>query len=250
MKPHLARRLAAVRRRARRRPATRPPRSRRSTRRSPRCATPRSQRRLCLGHHRRADDRGRPAPRRRPRPRPAPATGRSPSSTAMGFANVHVEPFDMPVWTRGAESASRSSRPSRRSWWSPRSATAPRPAPRASPAKSSASTALDALEAAPDSAVRGKIVFVDHAMPRDAGRLGLRLVRRPAPPGPDHRQPQGRDRRSSSARSAPTITATRTPASRHFADGAKPIPAGALPLPDAEQLAAHPQARQAGRRCT
>ena len=24
---------------------------------------------------------------------------------AMGFANVHVEPFDMPVWTRGAESA-------------------------------------------------------------------------------------------------------------------------------------------------
>src|SRR3954465_2632552 len=25
--------------------------------------------------------------------------------TAMGFSNVHVEPFDMPVWTRGAESA-------------------------------------------------------------------------------------------------------------------------------------------------
>src|SRR4051795_1582285 len=25
--------------------------------------------------------------------------------TAMGFANVHVEPFDMPVWVRGAESA-------------------------------------------------------------------------------------------------------------------------------------------------
>src|SRR5215217_4612267 len=25
--------------------------------------------------------------------------------TAMSFANVHVEPFTMPVWTRGAESA-------------------------------------------------------------------------------------------------------------------------------------------------
>ena len=25
--------------------------------------------------------------------------------TAMGFSNVHVEPFDMPVWVRGAESA-------------------------------------------------------------------------------------------------------------------------------------------------
>jgi carboxypeptidase Q len=24
---------------------------------------------------------------------------------AMGFANVHVEPFEMPIWTRGAESA-------------------------------------------------------------------------------------------------------------------------------------------------
>ena len=24
---------------------------------------------------------------------------------AMGFANVHLEPFDMPVWMRGAESA-------------------------------------------------------------------------------------------------------------------------------------------------
>ena len=28
-----------------------------------------------------------------------------------------------------------------------------------------------------------------------------------------------------------------------FADGVKPIPAGALPVPDAEQLAADPQAR-------
>ena len=25
--------------------------------------------------------------------------------TAMGFSNVHVEPFEMPVWTRGAEAA-------------------------------------------------------------------------------------------------------------------------------------------------
>src|SRR6185503_5327464 len=25
--------------------------------------------------------------------------------TSMGFSNVHIEPFTMPVWTRGAESA-------------------------------------------------------------------------------------------------------------------------------------------------
>ena len=31
--------------------------------------------------------------------------GRCRRLTAMGFANVRVEPFAMPVWTRGAESA-------------------------------------------------------------------------------------------------------------------------------------------------
>src|SRR5689334_16679424 len=84
---------------------------------------------------------------------------------AMGFANVRVEPFDMPVWVRGDEKA-----------W----ITAPFPQPLAVTALgNSAATpatgiegelvgfdSIEALEAAPDSAVRGKIVFVDHAMPR------------------------------------------------------------------------------------
>ena len=75
-------------------------------------------------------------------------------------------------------------------------------------------------------AVRGKIVFVDHRMAGDPGRHRLWPVRRAAPPGPDRRQPEGRDRRSSSARSAPTITAIRTPASMSFADGAQADPGG------------------------
>ena len=84
---------------------------------------------------------------------------------AMGFANVRVEPFDMPVWVRGEEKA-----------W----ITAPFPQPLAVTAlgNSGATPAqgiegelvgfstLDELKAAPDSAVRGKIVFVDHRMPR------------------------------------------------------------------------------------
>src|SRR5688572_10531803 len=84
---------------------------------------------------------------------------------AMGFSNVRVEPFDMPVWVRGEEKA-----------W----ITAPFPQPLAVTAlgNSGATPAegieaelvgfnsVDELAAAPDEAVRGKIVFSDHNMPR------------------------------------------------------------------------------------
>ena len=105
---------------------------------------------------------------------------------AMGFANVHVEPFTMPVWTRGAESAeivspfpqklvvaalgnSASTGPGgshrrNRRFRQRRCARKPRPTAR-SKARSSSSITHDA----------------------DAGRLGLRRVRRAAAPGPDDR---------------------------------------------------------------
>ena len=83
--------------------------------------------------------------------------------TAMGFANVHIEPFTMPVWTRGLESAE---------------IVAPFPQKLAVAALGySGSTgpagvtgqivyfdSVDALRAAPDGAVAGKIVFIDHHM--------------------------------------------------------------------------------------
>ena len=82
---------------------------------------------------------------------------------AMGFANVRIEPFEMPVWTRGAESAE---------------ILAPFPQKLMVAALGySGSTgpagitgqvvyfdSVDALRAAPDSAVAGKIVFIDHHM--------------------------------------------------------------------------------------
>jgi len=82
---------------------------------------------------------------------------------AMGFANVHVEPFTMPVWIRGAESAE---------------IVSPFPQKLVVAALGySGSTgsqgitgeivyfdSVDALRLAPDSAVRGKIVFIDHHM--------------------------------------------------------------------------------------
>ena len=83
--------------------------------------------------------------------------------TAMGFKNVHVEPFTMPAWIRGPESAE---------------IVSPFPQKLVVTALgNSASTgpagvtgqvvyfdSVDALRLAPDSAVRGKIVFIDHHM--------------------------------------------------------------------------------------
>jgi len=83
--------------------------------------------------------------------------------TAMGFANVHVEPFTMPVWTRGAESAE---------------IVAPFPQKLVLTALGNSGAtpeggttaqivgfpSLEALKTAPDDQVRGKIVFVWHRM--------------------------------------------------------------------------------------
>lgn len=154
---------------------------------------------------------------------------------AMGFSNVHVEEFTMPSWTRGAERL-----------------TVQAPFPQAlavTALGNSASTgaagvsgeivafdSVDALRAAPDAAVKGKIVFVDHRMAptMDGSSYG----------------PGGQPRRE-----APTVASLKgakavlvrsagTDHHRHphtgvmsFANDATPIPAGALSVVDAEQLA-------------
>ena len=114
------------------------------------------------------------------------------------------------------------------------------------PARSSASTASTRSSAAPDAAVRGKIVFVDHRMPRRPRTAsGYGQFGAPRRQGPTIASRKGAI--------AIVIRSIGTDHHRNphtgvmsFADGATPIPAGALTIPDAEQLAAHPQARQAG----
>jgi hypothetical protein len=153
---------------------------------------------------------------------------------AMGFANVRVETFDMPVWTRGAEAAE---------------ILAPFPQKLVVAALgNSASTSpegitgevvgfdtLADLEAAPDEAVRGKIVFVLHAMPRTQDGSGYGYFGGPRRQGPGIASKKGAI--------AIVIRSIGTDYHRNphtgvmsFPDGVKPIPAGALPLPDAEQL--------------
>ncbi len=153
---------------------------------------------------------------------------------ALGFSNVRVETFDMPTWTRGLEGAE---------------ILAPYPQKLAVAALgNSGSTGaegvsgevvgfdtLAALEAAPDEAVRGKIVFVSHAMPRTQNGSGYGYFGGPRRQGPGIASKKGAI--------AIVIRSIGTDHHRNphtgvmsFPEGVKPIPAGALPLPDAEQL--------------
>jgi hypothetical protein len=94
---------------------------------------------------------------------------------------------------------------------------------------------LAALEAAPDSLVQGKIVFVSHAMPRTMDGSGYGYFGGPRRQGPTIASRKGAI--------AIVIRSIGTDYHRNphtgvmaFAEGVRPIPAGALPLPDAEQL--------------
>ena len=154
--------------------------------------------------------------------------------TGMGFANVHIEPFTMPVWTRGAESAE---------------IVSPFPQKLAIAALGySGSTgpqgvtgeivyfdSVDALRAAPESAVKGKIVFIDHHMMPAQDGSGYGQFGAPRRQGPT----------IASLKGALAIVIRSIGTDHHrnphtgvqyFTDGAQPIPAGALSVPDAEQL--------------
>jgi len=153
---------------------------------------------------------------------------------AMGFSNVRVETFDMPTWIRGPESAE---------------ILAPFPQKLVVAALgNSASTGpagitgevigfdnVADLERAPDAAVRGKIVFVTHAMQRAQDGSGYGVFGSPRRQGPTIASRKGaigiviRSIGTDYHRNPHTGV-------QSFAEGVKPIPAGALTLPDAEQL--------------
>lgn len=154
--------------------------------------------------------------------------------TALGFANVRIEPFPVPVWTRGAESAE---------------ILAPYPQKLAVAALgNSASTgvagvtgeivafnSVDDLRAAPDEAVKGKIVFVDHNMKPTQDGSSYGPGGTPRRVGPTIASKKGAI--AIIVRSAGTDL-HRNPHTgvQSFGEGATPIPAGALSVPDALQL--------------
>ncbi len=153
---------------------------------------------------------------------------------ALGFSNVRIETFDMPVGVRGEERAE---------------IVAPFPQPLvvtalgnsgATPARGVegevvAYDSMEAFRAAPAAEVRGKIVFVSHAMQANQDGSGY------GPYGAARREgPTLASRRGALAILVRSIGTDyhRNPHTgvQNFAEGVRPIPAGALSLPDAEQL--------------
>lgn len=153
---------------------------------------------------------------------------------AMGFVNVRIQPFSMPTWVRGEERAQ---------------LILPYDFPLAITALgNSAATpaagltgeiagfaSLAEFDAAPDSAIRGKIVYIGHAMGRtqDGSSYGVF--------GPVRFAGPGRAARRGAAAIIIRSVGTddhRNPhtGNTNFPDGVTPIPAGAISNPDADQI--------------
>jgi len=153
---------------------------------------------------------------------------------ALGFKNVRIDTFQIDGWERGVEQAE---------------IVAPFPqkltlaalgSSGATPAKGLvadvvAFNGMDELKAAPDSVVKGKIVFLSHRMgaTQDGSSYGAF--------GPIRFQ--GPSLAASKGAAAVVIRSLGTDHHRgphtgttRWADGQKPIPAAALSVPDAEQL--------------
>jgi hypothetical protein len=154
--------------------------------------------------------------------------------TAMGFSNVRVERFALPAWTRGPEAAEIVSPFPQRLVINALGNSASTP-PEGITGEIIAFDSVADLLAAPDAAVRGKIVFVSEAMPATQDGSGYGFFGGPRRQGPSVASRKGalaiviRSIGTDHHRNPHTGVMT-------FDDGVKPIPAGALTVPDAEQL--------------
>ncbi len=154
---------------------------------------------------------------------------------AMGFANVREEAYQMPVWQRGEEEA----------WLTapflPQKLTvvglgnSGATGPKGIEAEIVYFDGYDALVAAPDAAVKGKIVFVDNQMKAAQDGSGYGYFGRGRFMGPNVAAKKGA--------LAIVIRSIGTDSHRiahagvtNFGDGVAPIPAAAISGPDADQL--------------
>jgi hypothetical protein len=153
---------------------------------------------------------------------------------ALGFANVHVETYDMPVWVRGEEKAEIVAPFPQKLVVTALGNSGATPAGGVT-AQVIGFDSLAELEAARDADVRGKIVFVTHGMTRtqDGSQYGAYGgARRTGPSVASRKGAAGIVIRSIGTdyhRNPHTGVQT-------WGEGATPIPAGALSIPDAEQL--------------
>ncbi|HEX8364889.1 MAG TPA: M28 family peptidase [Allosphingosinicella sp.] len=154
--------------------------------------------------------------------------------TGLGFSNVRVETFDMPVWVRGEEQAEIVSPFPQNLVVTALGNSGATPA-RGITAEVVAFETVEDLERAPDENVRGRIVFVSHAMRPTQDGSGYAYFGRARRDGPSIASRKGA--------AAIVIRSIGTDYHRNphtgvqtWAEGVRPIPAGALSIPDAEQL--------------
>lgn len=154
---------------------------------------------------------------------------------ALGFANVRAEPYTMPVWVRGREEA-RILSPFPQNLVLAALGNSGSTGEKGLEGEIVYFPSFADLEAAPEAAVKGKIAFVDHGMTatQDGSSYGyFGAARRQGPS-------------IASKKGAIAILIRSIGTDHHrvghtgvqmWAEGAKPIPAAALSVPDAEQLA-------------
>ena len=153
---------------------------------------------------------------------------------SLGFHDVHTEPFDMPLWVRGDGSAEIVSPYPQPLVIAALGTSAATPAGGIT-AEVTAFDGLAALAAAPDAAVRGKIVFITHHMAaqQDGGAYG------------DHNAIRFTGPAVAAGKGAVAVVVRSMGTDHHrlahtgatkWPPGVSPIPAAALSVPDAEQL--------------
>jgi carboxypeptidase Q len=152
---------------------------------------------------------------------------------ALGFRNVHVEMTTMPTWVRGAETAEIVTPFPQRLVLTALGGSGAT-GPQGLTAEVVGFDSIDSLKAAPDEAVRGRIVFVSHAMKANQDGSGYGYygaVRRSAPAIAAQK-----------GASAVVIRSLGTDYHRNPHTGltnwgeVQPIAAAALSIPDAENL--------------
>ena len=153
---------------------------------------------------------------------------------SLGFSNVRVDEFTVPTALRGTESAEILS-PFPQKLVVNALGGSGVTGPEGVSGEVVGFDSVDALRLAPDEAVRGKIVFVDHRMAPTQDGSGYGQFGAPRRQGPTIASQKGAT--AIIIRSIGTDH-NRTPHTgiMEFGAGAKPIPAGALSVPDAEQL--------------
>lgn len=151
---------------------------------------------------------------------------------ALGFANVRIEYFDMPVWTRGIEQAEIVAPFPQKLVVTALGNSGATPVAGVT-AEIVAFEGLQALQAAPPAAIKGKIVFVSHQMraTQDGSSYGVfGVIRRSGPEVAAAKGAVGFVMRSVGT------DYHRNPHTGASGAGAAAIPSAALSLPDADQL--------------